>query len=469
MSVGVDCTRKLKRWRKRIVIASRKYMGTASILIDSHPQDFRNNLTDLSRILADICTESHVSAHLKRCLAEACSRQCHERHIAYLRLAPEEPPTPSNSAVTEGDKAESGSPLSCEATWHLAFKSTISSEPKLTWLKVVSTMLVKSSTFTSSTVRPLVNTGSSDISSFSIKAEARVETATSITQTSRKRRASSSPPEPPLKLQKTTIGQAQIQGSFNHERRNGMEICPEYLTGQEHDNAQHAIIRISDNSGCDLRIFYLPRSFHTEEAQKTTLGAAIGHKLKRKPQKGSGSLHWIVTTARLVAEAVVRFDLRDKDESLENCIIFHEASASTLHSKSAPSMEVKIERANSSVSSEPDQLIDNGTQAHRGSRKHVLLNLGIVLLQLGTHRDLIDDLDAPPPGPEDKQFYIIRNAGKAAKGVNETYANAVRNCARLFGDKGTTAEDNFLDSFLRTVLQPLRDCEKALCTHGHLL
>ncbi|KAK1703435.1 uncharacterized protein BDZ83DRAFT_772781 [Colletotrichum acutatum] len=226
---------------------------------------------------------------------------------------------------------------------------------------------------------------------------------------------------------------------------------------------------ISDSAGCDLRLFYLPRLFHTEEAQKTTLRAAIKHKLEKKPQKGCGSLHWIAKTARLVAEAVVRFDLRDDNKPLQDIIIFHEPNASDLHSSAAPSLEIMFNEASLSPTNEAPPHMQDRHRVHKWSRKHTLLELGIVLLQLGTHRDDVEDLPAPPIGPEAKQSYIRSHAEKAVNGVSEGFAGAVRNCAILFDHDDAAKEDEFLGRFLKMVLQPLRDCEKTLCTQGVLL
>lgn len=423
------------------------------------PHRRQSDPAGLAEILVELSAESHASSHLKRFLCLACPQQCHSSHTAYLSLEPEH--SSISSALPVENVLEPRSEASYEASWHMAFKSTIAKEPKLIWLKVLSSVSLKTVSQSSPTVQLLDEDESQGNSTKATQRESNSGFGPTPSLTSKKRRASISPSEPPQKMLKQTPVQSESPERLNPERRHGIEMCPEYLTwNNKLDNSEHAIIKMTDSTVGDHRMFYLPRSKFREKVKSISLGEAIKHKLHQRSQ-ASGTVLWVTRTARLVAEAVIRFDLRDNDGTLEESIVFHEAVPIKLDSLTSPFLEVKLEKT---MSFSHGVAIDTDYQQQwKGEpRRHVLLDLGVILVQLGTRRDDVNSLGTPPTGPDARQRFIIAHARKTQIGVSDQYAGAVRSCASLFKNAEVAGEEEFLGSFLKRIVQPLRDCERKM-------
>lgn len=418
----------------------------------------------LTKILSKLSAESYASSHLKRFLCLACPQQCHGCHTAYLSLEPKDP-SPSPALAAE-KPLQPGSKATYEATFHIAFKSTISKEPRLIWLKVLSNLFLKTASQLSPNVQLPGNDRFENPAVLGTQTETNPSLSFSASPTSKKRRASSSLPEPAHKLLKQGSSQPEPQGDLNSERQSGIEICPEYLTWSKQLDSEHAIIKMSDSTVGDHQMFYLARSTYREGAKSISLGDAIKHKLHQRSKVPSGTLLWVAQTARLVAEAVVRFDLRDNDGTLEESIVFHKSGPIKLDYLTSPSLEVKLKRAIMSPSNRAVIDSDRQQQWRWEPRRHVLLNLGVVLVQLGTHRDDAHDLEIPPNGPEAKRSFIMSHATKTQTGVSKEYACAVRGCALLSSNSEVAGAEEFLESFLKMVVQPLRHCEEILRMKG---
>lgn len=452
---STDYTKKLRMWYKRLEYKFGAYVDAAFPFI-SHPRP--TDRADLAQILDKLSTESHVSSHLKRCLCLACPQQCHSCHTAYLRLEPQK--SVASSALAAEKASKQGSETSFEAIWHMAFKSTVAKEPRLIWFRVVSTIALRTLSQSSPAVQLPRGNRIQETARISSQTEKDPQLADTIAAASKKRRASSSLPEPAPKLVKTTSRHAESQ-DLNSERWSGIEICPEYLTWNQNINSEHAIVKITDSNIGDHQMFYLPRSTYRKKTKNISLGEAIRHKLQRS-QEPSGTLLWVARTARLVAEAVVRFDLRDDDGTLEDSIVFHEASPVELDAHTWPFIKIKLEKTNTPLSTGAAIDINDQQQWRWETRRHVLLNLGIVLVQLGTHRDDVNDLQIPPTGPEAKQGFIMSHVRRTQKGMSEKYASAVQSCASLFSTAEVAGEEEFLKRFLEMVIQPLKECEETL-------
>lgn len=380
--------------------------------------------------------------------------------MAYLSL---EPRDPSQSLALRSDRSLGpGSKASYEATWHIAFRSTIAKEPRLNWLKVVSNVSFEKQSQPSPPAAVFEKHSSQSTSITDIQTEADSRIAVMAARMSSKRRASSPLRGTATKLAKQTSGQPQPQDHSSSEGRSGIEICPEYLTWNKPLDSEHAIIKMTDSTVGDHRMFYLSRLTYRGGAKRISLGEAIKHKLDQRPRKLSGTLHWVARTARLIAEAVVRFDLRDDGGTLEESIVFHGAGPIVLDHLISPFIEVKLEKASNSLLAGAASNTEHQQQWRWEPRRHVLLNLGVILVQLGTHREDASSLGTPPTGPKAKQGFILSHAAKTRRGVDVKYEGAVRSCASLFDNSKVAGEEVFLESFLKMVVQPLRDCEENL-------
>lgn len=443
-------------WETPLKAKYDEYIEAVSVL----PRDGGHiHQADLRQVMEKLTTEARASSNLKQCLCRACPEHCHTHHTAYLSLEPDTPHV-SPEQLTENNHriVLAGS---SEATWHMAFKSTIAKMDTLIWLKVVSTVVVETSS-SSSSPRSVVQLPSRN----DFHDSAILNTQTTEREDPeyvpdydepRKRRASSTPLEPPCKLQMTKPGQGRRMTDSGLHLPSGIEVCPEYL--MQHDTAECAIIKMTDSSGCDYRIYYLPqakRSAYGARAKDITLRQVLNNRHDKK-YKRSWNLLWIVRLARLVAEAVVRFDLRNSDTPPDESIVFYGVDKKDSDWFLSPFLEVKIKKPKTPTSSLEAV---RGTDLHQPpapERHHVLLNLGLILLQLGTKRDT--KLEKPPAGPDDIQNYISLNANKTATGVHQKYADAVQNCAWFFGNQKAMEETVFRDKFFKKILQPLKYCE----------
>ncbi|KXH52989.1 hypothetical protein CSAL01_12107 [Colletotrichum salicis] len=201
----------------------------------------------------------------------------------------------------------------------------------------------------------------------------------------------------------------------------------------------------------------------------TTFGELITHRRKKGHQKKYSKfwdVFWVVRTARQIAEAVIRFDIRDcdVDQSLDASIVFHSErlqSPTGSFQQSEPSfqpfLEVKFKGTATASLRCLDSCTDSEGQERRVERRHILLELGFLLLQLGVSR--YDELDKARTDPSKKRKFIIDQAGKIASRLDAKYAKAIQNCVWLID---VCEGEEFLDKFICDVLMPPRVCEETI-------
>ena len=322
----------------------------------------------------------------------------------------------------------------------MAFKSTIADENSLIWLKVVSNMVVGVSMHPTQEMSHGFEDGSkSEAPSESLK-------STGLQKSNRKRHRAPSPSqEPEPKAQKIlhhqTVGRTAAP-------RPGVEVCLEYLA--QHNTTKYAIMKMVDNTGCHHRVFYLP------EEQRSAYGVrpdytSLGDLLKKQLHQQFDMLR-ILRLARLVAEAIVRFDLRDSDAGPKDSIVFYGPSTIEL----APFLEVRIVK--------PEHAYSNEDECNNGhGRCAVLLELGEILLQLGLERD--KELAPPPLDLDARRHYIVANARNVALGTIR-YSDIIKKCARFSADRNKenneSNSETFRETFYQEVVQPLKEMEDQL-------
>lgn len=440
---------------------------------------YRTSAIDIKTELRKLSNEGKASSQLKHYLCQACPKQCHTNHTAYFSLEPDK-----STATLDKEKDET-KPQEPDGTWkcHMAFKSTIASEDNLIWLRVVSTIVVdvpKSS--------PLALSHGVEEHASPSKSLTRDPLNTEpIKSNTRKRRASSTPVEvPEPKAQKTSW----IHQAARHLSNTGLgiEVCPGYFA--PHNPTPYAIMKMVDSSGCDHRIFYLPKE------KRSAYGAARPDGVVRLRTVLDQRYHekfdtlWILRLSRLVAEAVVRFDLRDSDRSPEDSVVFYDLRTAK---EPAPFLEVNIkkpgfigiggtevagDRSNGHEEQENKEMDDDADLG----RRHTLLNLGLILLKLGLERGK-EPTQMPMGGVEGQQRYIIKRATDARIG-SPKFPEVIKNCARFFTDNRSKNEEDrhqnnngggsgiiynddnddqlFRESFYQKIVQPLKEMEAQL-------
>lgn len=215
---------------------------------------------------------------------------------------------------------------------------------------------------------------------------------------------------------------------------------------------------------CDHSIYYLSqetRSAYGATAKGLTLCKTFDNWHQKKYER-FWNLLWIVRLARLAAEAVLRFDLRDSDPHPQEIIVFYGADKKDSEMHLSPFLEVKIERSGPQGLSDTGGETDDGADQsnHQPKRQQVLLNLGNILLQLGVKRDV--KLGRAPSGPDQMKEYINKHADKTITGVHQKYADAVRSCTRFYGKEKAMGESAFRESFFKLIIEPLKDCESII-------
>lgn len=395
-----------------------------------------SRLVDFKLELTTLLNEEETSLRLKQCLCQACPEQCHRHHTAYFSLEPQ------RSIVNWEANDERHIEMDGTANmWqcHMAFKSTVASETSLIWLKVVSNMTARAVTHS-------VKETSEDVED-QVKMESSMEGVEDTKRpdlNTRKHRATSPLQQPEPKAQKRvphqTVRHMPAPGP-------GIEVCLEYLA--QHSPTQYAIMKMIDSSGCNHRLFYLPeerRSAYGVDPDNISLRTLLNQKIHR----GFDILQ-VLRLARLVAEAVVRFDLDGSDGSPKDRIVFYGLPTEEL----VPFLEVVIMKPKC-VS------LDGYNNSDDQGRCEVLLELGEILLELGLEQG--EELPRSPLRLDLRRNHIIKHAKNVALGTIR-YSEIIKNCVYLTDETQKQDKNNgwgFREGFYQKIVQPLKDIEDQL-------
>ncbi|KZL64250.1 hypothetical protein CI238_00657 [Colletotrichum incanum] len=377
--------------------------------------------------------EGQVSTLLHQCLCQACSERCHPTHYAYLSLEPE-----------HGNGKPSKNPGDPEQmTWkcHMAFKSTITKKTSLIWLRVESS---------------LVNTRIPSDEAFETRdADLEVVSGSSghsrtLTPNPKKRRAESMAVGPSQKALKTEIGQCARRVSAPSPPTSldrGFQVCPEVF-GQ-YDIPDSFVMNMVDNSGTDHHLFCLPKDERPVPGDKSGKPIALSDILGSRRSK-----FWIIRISRLIAEAVLRFDLKDSDPSPEDSVVFYKSAEHDL----APFLE-RVIRKPTAISYAVDD-----DEHSSGPRSVLLLNLAQILLQLGLiGLPTPEKLRGIPQNETERRSYISEKAPSACINMGDAYSQVILSCVEFSTwEKHMYGNENFKEQYYRSIVKPLKGMEDAL-------
>lgn len=393
--------------------------------------------------LERLCIEGRTSARLYECLCRICPVPRHDEHTAYIRLEPER-----SDNITERNRPET----ECD----MAIKSTIREGKALIWLKVRSSMTE------AVRVQP---TGGDNNQSKLLPTTAALMPSKSNGNNPRKRRASS-PESRASKAPKTSSQSVRRRSdpapsSRDNIPSDGIQVCPEYLA--QHDETDHAVMKMVDSSGCDHRVYYLPSDKRPCDSDNpislsTLLDPQYWAGRECQPEYRYGKLDKL-RLARLIAEAVLRFDLHDSDPHCpwdRDSVIFYRSSAK----KPEPFLEVRIKKADPTL--EPNTVGDH--RLSLSSRRMVLLNLGVILIQLGLSEPQTLSWWTHSAGLKESREFILKMALETTSNMHRSYSDAVRHCATLFdSQEGKDLEEqSFQESYYISIVQPLKELEEFL-------
>ncbi|KDN60079.1 hypothetical protein CSUB01_06345 [Colletotrichum sublineola] len=393
--------------------------------------------------LEKLSTEGRISAMLYQCLCRACPEQCHTRHTAYLSLEPEETDT-------------CASPDSLGTTrimWqcHMAFKSTAKKKVPLIWFRVVS------SEVSDSGHQELAIVGEQTTPECVTDHQQLNEAAEN---NPRKRRTASTPTEPPSKVAKSRPGQSirrvsEPAASASSEPPSQLSVCPELLAQHDLDTV---VMKMIDDGGYSHDIFYLPRDkrpiHDTKLSDPVSLSDILGKgQLKHQYDKLCSKRLSIIRVSRLIAEAVLRFDLRDRDPSPEDSVVFYISPENDL----APFLERVITK-----SKMPSVAVEDEDSASQ-RRSLQLLKLGEILLQLGlpkSHR-----MRSPPLEPKGRRMFIKSAVSNVRANMDTIFSDVIISCVNFsarYEETNKLCEESFNKRFYRNIVQPLKNIERGL-------
>ncbi|KAI0904698.1 hypothetical protein F4823DRAFT_614099 [Ustulina deusta] len=456
----------LTNWYEGLIEAFRSYEKATDELIKRQirPQQPDNSLEQLS-------SDARTTSQFKKCLCRVCPEGCHNYHTAYLSLEPDNLGNARGISAAGSPTARTeGNPV---IIWQcdMAFKSTVTKRDTLIWLKVKSNMNTVS--------HPPSNIASSLCTSFDNDEASNTELQKPhaiADRPSRKHRASSMPPEPAFKALKTHLGQSHSDTDPAVGIASRIELCPEFLA--QHDATEHAVMKMADSSGCEHSIFYLAQEERSMYGAKSiTLDELLRSRHEAKHRSFLGGLFSKLRLARVIAEAMLRFDLRDSDRAPEKSIFVHGLSAKRTAGYSVAGLApfsvdamkpglflaITLEKQQQQCIATVPSAGSLGASSNEGAgkaagRASVLVNLGMILLRIGTERD--DQLDHAPMGSDQMREFISANAEKTQ--INPLYADAVRACAWFFEDDDVTTDEVFRDRFFSKIVQPLKFCERLI-------
>ncbi|KAK1981903.1 hypothetical protein LZ30DRAFT_718924 [Colletotrichum cereale] len=223
-------------------------------------------------------------------------------------------------------------------------------------------------------------------------------------------------------------------------------------------------MKMTDDSGYIHDVFYLPkekRPIHdTKLSDPVSLSDILGKgQLKHQYDKLCSKRLSIIRVSRLIAEAVLRFDLRDRDPSPEDSVVFYISPENDL----APFLERVITKPKM-----PSAAVDDEDSSSR-QRSLQLLKLGEILLQLGLPKS--QRMRSPPLEPNGRRIFIKSAVSDVRANMETTFSNVIISCVNFsarYEDESKWCEESFNKRFYRHIVQPLKDIERDLLSHYHV-
>ncbi|KAF6809850.1 hypothetical protein CSOJ01_06681 [Colletotrichum sojae] len=216
-------------------------------------------------------------------------------------------------------------------------------------------------------------------------------------------------------------------------------------------------MNMMDENGFDHHLFCLPKRERPKDEAKgshpITLSAILElgkHDRTRKSGRDTDGL-WIMQLSRLIAEAVLRFNLRNSDGSMVKSIVFYKSSKHDL----TPFLEVKIKKSDLT----PNVVEDEKYVAQQ--RIERLLDLGEILLQLGLYRQ---ERLKFPLGSQARRSFVREKAPDVCRNMNIAYSSVIESCIRLsiMWENPNYLEEAFKEAYYESIVKPLRDMEDSL-------
>ncbi|KAI8956057.1 hypothetical protein F4801DRAFT_525208 [Xylaria longipes] len=454
-------------WYEQLGKEYARYWKATDELIKPQPL-----LSQSDNSLEKLSTDAQASSHLKQCLCRMCPKGCHDSHTAYLSLEPNNVDVTPNDLA--GERLSIGNEGAANIKWqcHMAFKSTVTKKDTLIWLKVVSKINISPPPpIMPSSARP-----PTDTTTESIEPPLNVKSTNAISdQPSRKRKASPMPSEPVAKAQKTGPWDSPRHTDPALHLTSSIELCPEFLT--QHDMTKHAVMKMVDSGGVDHSMYYLAQEERSAYGLKNiTLDELLANRQQPKYRPLMASRYSKLRLARLIAEAVLRFDLRDSDPAAVKNIFVHGlgvkgAGGIAYQSLFAddvnlPSLflAITLKKQQEQASPSTSLLIkpDEGSGKDTARREQVLVDLGMILLRIGVDCDNQLDLriDQVPVDLDERRRFI--SASAACIQLNSLYIEAVQNCALFLESDAVMTDEVFRDKFFCGIVQPLKLSEKAI-------
>lgn len=396
------------------------------------------------RSLKKLSAEGQVSTLFNQFLRRACSTRCHDVHVAYFSLEPEL----SNEDCSESSTGEEEHVWKC----HMAFKDTTKKKESLIWLRAKSVV---------GTPDQLPPTPSKASPNFSGEVSKTMPTPDQDLPRSnpKKRRADSTPSEPPRKLQKSRPSQnsRRISEPAPHSTSYlsvGTQVCPETLGHSDWSN--QFVMNMIDENGFDHHLFCLPKGERPKDEDNVSEPLTLSEVLLSSKRDNPGNYFrkrlWILQLSRLIAEAVLRFDIRNSDSSMVDIIVFYKSSKHDL----APFLEVEIRKSDLATNVVEDEFF----VAQQRSKR--LLDLGEILLQLG-----LRGKEKPRKARfeiQDRRSFVREKASDVCSSMGNAYAGVIKSCIRLSAkcEDPRYLEEGFKEAYYGSIVKPLRAMEESL-------
>ncbi|KAK2035956.1 hypothetical protein LZ31DRAFT_485153 [Colletotrichum somersetense] len=216
-------------------------------------------------------------------------------------------------------------------------------------------------------------------------------------------------------------------------------------------------MKMTDDGGYSHDVFHLPRDkrpiHDTKLSNPVSLSDFLGKGQLKRQYDRLCSTKSIIRVSRLIAEAVLRFDLRDRDPSPEDSVVFYISPNNGL----APFLERVITRPKL-----PSAAAEDGNNPSQ-QRSLQLLKLGEILLQLGLPKS--QRMRSPPLEPKGRRTFIKSAVPSVATNINQNFSNVIIACVDFSADYEDTSrwlEESFNEKFYRNIVQPLKNMERVL-------
>lgn len=344
--------------------------------------------------------QGSVVATLFRSLCEACPVENHQKHTAYFSL------TPSGGNTIE----------TC-----LAIRSRAKKDKYLIWLKAVSTEVGQSP------------------------------------QRTIKRRIPFSESLPPSKRHGGLSG---LTGPTSLDQAtNQIQVCPEYLA--QHEEPCLLAMRMMVVSKVWHSIYFLPADERPiDECRPINLAKLLNEykdpQMVRKCSHHGHPFLWRVRVARLITEAVLRFDCPESNyQWSKDDVIFYTLRAP--NDRLEPFLKIEMESQAQEMAA-----INNIRGNNRQRWTSLLLNLAFVLLQLGLFQPIGEYLYRE--NPDMYREYIIQRVDRKVEDDQtfSDYLTVVRDCADFnVNIEGDGEETAFREEYYRRIISPLKELEQS--------